>query len=157
MHEFPDDVMAVGRLDETSEGLLLITTDGQWSHHVNASREFEKEYYAQVDGVITEKGLNQLREGVSIAIGGIKYQTQPAVVKAITIPSLPLTKQRIRDDRHGPTSWVSIIICEGKFRQVRKMCSAVGFPVLRLARVRIGALTLKTLDNQSVMEITEQI
>jgi 23S rRNA pseudouridine2457 synthase len=157
MHDFPEDAMAVGRLDETSEGLLLITTDGQWSHHVNTSPDFQKEYYAQVDGILTEDALDQLRKGVTISTESKKYHTQPAVVSIIPTPDLPPTKQRIRDDRHGPTSWVSITISEGKFRQVRKMCSVVGFPVLRLARIRIGEFTLKSLNNEKVVEVTETV
>jgi 23S rRNA pseudouridine2457 synthase len=157
LHDFPEQVMAVGRLDEPSEGLLLITTDGQWSNHVNTSQEYEKEYYAQVDGILTEEKLKKLREGVSISVAGKAYVTQPAVVKAIPTPSLRPTKQRIRDDRHGPTSWVSITVCEGKFRQIRKMCSAVGVPVLRLVRVRIGSFTIDSLKGNTVREITDQV
>ncbi len=157
LYDFPDNSMAVGRLDENTEGLLLITTDGQLSYHVNASRSFEKEYVAQVDGIITEAAIAALISGVSISVDGCNYLTLPARVRAIPIPSLPATKQRIRDNRHGPTSWVSITITEGKFRQVRKMCAVVGFPVLRLARIGIGKLTLDTLQNKEVVEVTDLI
>lgn len=153
LHNFPDGSMAVGRLDENTEGLLLITTDGKWSYEVNTSIDYDKEYYAQVDGNITEDAINTLRGGVSITVNGVDYITKPAIVEKIQIPDLPETKQRIRDDRHGPTSWISVTITEGKFRQVRKMFGAVNFPVLRLARVRIGTFTLDTLKGKNVMEI----
>jgi 23S rRNA pseudouridine2457 synthase len=155
LYDFPENSMAVGRLDETTEGLLLITTDGQLSYTVNASRKFEKEYVAQVDGIITEEAIIALTNGVSISVEGSNYSTLPAKVEAIPAPALPVTKQRIRDDRHGPTSWVSITISEGKFRQVRKMCAAVGFPVLRLVRIGIGKLTLENLQSKEVIEVTE--
>ena len=153
LYDFPEEVMAVGRLDENSEGLLLITTNGQWSNHVNKSGEFEKEYYAQLDGIPDEEILEQLRTGVKIGLNGKKYVTQPAKVRRIETPHLPPTQQKIRDNRHGPTSWISITITEGKYRQVRKMCSAVGLPVLRLARVRIGKYDLATLKGKTVVEV----
>ncbi len=137
LHQFPDNIMAVGRLDETSEGLLFLTTDGKFSNRTN-SRGVEKEYYAQVDGMITPSAVKLLETGIDISIHGKNYRTLPCKAKIIPIPLLPPTPQHIRDDRHGPTSWVSIVLTEGKFRQVRKMTAAVGFPTLRLARVRIG-------------------
>ena len=69
-------------------------------------------------------------------------------------PKFPLRSMKIRDDRHGPTSWVAIIIREGKFRQVRKMTAAVGFPTLRLIRVRIGEVKLENLEVGEVKEVT---
>ena len=68
-------------------------------------------------------------------------------------PNFPLRSMKIRDDRHGPTSWVAIIIREGKFRQVRKMTAAVGFPTLRLIRVRIGEIKLDPLAVGGVKEV----
>lgn len=82
--------------------------------------------------------------------------TKPcAVHKLKNPPGLPSTKQRIRDDRHGPTSWISITLHEGKFRQIRKMTSAVGFPTLRLARVRIGTLTRGLLELNNSIRLSE--
>lgn len=154
LYDFPEGSMAVGRLDEKTEGLLLITTDGQWSYTVNTASTYDKEYYAQVDGIISENAVQKLRDGVLISVEGKSYKTKKAEVKKIIAPTLPLTKQRIRDDRHGPTSWVSITITEGKFRQVRKMGGSVGFPVLRLARVRIGNFTINDLKGNEVLEIS---
>jgi 23S rRNA pseudouridine2457 synthase len=150
---FPKGTMAVGRLDEKSEGLLFLTTDGNFSNHINKGNT-EKEYYAQVDGFITEEAISTLQKGVLIGLHGADYKTKPCKAKLITTPSLPETKQRIRDDRHGPTSWVSITVTEGKFRQVRKMTAAVGFPTLRLVRVRIGNETCEGMQPGSTREIT---
>lgn len=141
LHDFAASTMAIGRLDETSEGLLLLTTDGSLSTQIN-SNKYEKEYLAQVDGTITSEAISLLQKGVEIGLHGTKYRTLPCQAKAIEYPNLPITTQRIRDDRHGPTSWVSITLREGKFRQVRKMTAAVGFPTLRLVRYRIGSITL---------------
>ncbi len=142
---FPEGIMPIGRLDEASEGLLLLTTDGKMSDFINSSK-IEKEYYAQIDGVITDVALKQLQNGVEIGLEGKKYLTKKCHVKKINeTPIFPVRAKKIRDDRHGPTSWVSITLTEGKFRQVRKMTSAVGFPTLRLVRVRIGTIKLEAL------------
>jgi 23S rRNA pseudouridine2457 synthase len=152
-HDFPDNTMAIGRLDEKSEGLLFLTTDGKVSELVR-SKSVEKEYFVQVDGLIDEVALTRLREGVEISVNCDKYTTLPAKAYCLNPkPDFPERSRRVRDDRHGPTSWISITITEGKFRQVRKMTSAVGFPTLRLVRVRIGAITLDNLADGSVREV----
>lgn len=138
LYNFPEGTMAIGRLDEDSEGLLLLTTDGKKSAEV-LSRKVEKEYYVQVDGLIDEAAVDRLKEGVEIGINGRKYLTDPCKASLLEeAPLLPERGKKIRDARHGPTSWVSITLTEGKFRQVKKMTAAVGFPTLRLVRVRIG-------------------
>ena len=97
-----------------------------------------------------------MTSGLEISIHGSIYLTKECQAKIVEqTPDLPATLQRVRDDRHGPTSWVSVTLKEGKFRQVRKMCAAVGFPVLRLARVRIGEFTLDHLKNEPVVNITD--
>lgn len=138
LFDFPEETMAIGRLDENSEGLLLLTTDGKVSETIR-SQKVEKEYYAQVDGQIDQEAVEKLRAGVEIVIHGKKYITRPCEARLLTTPpDLPERGKKIRDQRHGPSSWVSITLTEGKFRQVRKMTAAVGFPTLRLVRVRIG-------------------
>ncbi|AUP78125.1 pseudouridine synthase [Flavivirga eckloniae] len=145
LHDFPEGTMAIGRLDEKSEGVLLLTTDGKTSDHVNSGK-VEKEYYAQVDGDISEEAIQQLKTGLEIGFEGEKYLTKPCKAHRLDgVPHLPERSRKIRDDRHGPTSWVSITLTEGKFRQVRKMTSAVGFPTLRLVRVRVGGFHLSAL------------
>ncbi len=150
---FPTGIMAIGRLDEKSEGLLLLTTDGKVSNHI-CSGKIEKEYYAQLDGAITDEAINQLRQGVEIGFEGKKYITQSCEVKLLNeTPNFPLRSKKIRDERHGPTTWISVTLKEGKFRQVRKMTSAVGFPTLRLIRVRVGENLLGKMGIGEVKEI----
>ena len=153
LHDFPPGLMAIGRLDEDSEGLLLLTTDGRLSEQVR-SHHVEKEYYAQVDGCLTPAALAALQQGVAISLHGQPYQTTPCQARLLaTSPALPPRARRIRDDRHGPTSWVALTLTEGKYRQVRKMTAAVGFPTLRLVRVRIGAIELGELPPGAVREV----
>lgn len=153
LYDFPERTMAVGRLDEKSEGLLLLTTDGKLSDTINRSG-IEKEYFAQVDGAITDAAILTMAMGVEIGFDGKKYNTRPCVVERLEIePIFPNRGKKIRDARHGPTSWIRLIIMEGKFRQVRKMTSAVGFPTLRLVRVRVGNITLDNLEYGSVEKL----
>ena len=143
---FPEGTMAVGRLDLQSEGLLLLTTNGKLSDRVCRSG-IEKEYLVQVDGLITAQAMDSLRVGVSISVNRSSHQTKACAVFALEQePELPKRHKPIRDSRHGPTSWLSITLTEGKFRQIRKMTAAVGFPTLRLVRVRIGPFTLDGLQ-----------
>lgn len=146
--------MAIGRLDANSEGLLFLTTDGKESARI-CSKHIEKEYYAQVDGIIDQEAVSKLNAGVEIGVDGLKYMTLPSNCKLIDAPNdLNLGQVKIRDERHGPTSWVSIVVKEGKFRQVRKMTAAVGFPTLRLVRVRIGVVNLSALESAAVVEVS---
>ncbi|MFD2512301.1 pseudouridine synthase [Pontibacter locisalis] len=155
LYEFPEGTMAIGRLDEDSEGLLLLTTDGKMSEYVRSS-DVEKEYFAQVDGIIHEEAIEKLKSGVEISVEGVKYFTKPCKARRINpAPPFPERSRKIRDDRHGPTSWVSITLTEGKFRQVRKMTAAAGFPTLRLIRVRIGAIQLNNFPSGEVKELED--
>ena len=153
LHDFPEGTMSIGRLDQSSEGLLVLTTDGVVSAQVR-SKDVEKEYYIQVDGKITHEAIEQLKVGVEIGINGKKYMTLPSKASLLDpAPAFEPRTKKIRDERHGPTSWLSITITEGKFRQVRKMSAAVGFPTLRLIRVRIGKITLKQLPAGKFIEV----
>ena len=155
LYGFPKAVMPIGRLDKNSEGLLLLTTDGLLSHKI-CSSSIEKEYYVQLDGIITPTAIAQLQNGVTIGFEGIKYDTQPCQAFNLEqLPDFPERSKNIRDARHGPTSWISIIINEGKFRQIRKMTSAVGFPTLRLVRVRVGHICLNKMQPGEVIKIEE--
>lgn len=152
LHDFPEATMAIGRLDEDSEGLLLLTTDGMMSELVR-SKKVSKEYYVQVDGIITDEAIEKLKSGVEIGFDGKKYITRKCDAFKIENPNFAARSKKIRDERHGPTSWLSITLNEGKFRQVRKMTSAVGFPTLRLVRVRIGNIKLNDLKSGEVIEV----
>jgi len=155
LYNFPEGTMAIGRLDEDSEGLLLLTTDGKVSEQIR-SKKVDKEYYVQVDGVITPEAIEELQNGVEIGVDGGKYKTKPCSAFIVTeIPDFGPRAKKIRDERHGPTSWASITVNEGKFRQVRKMTAAVGFPTLRLVRVRIGNVYLQDLKAGEVLEVPD--
>ena len=154
LYDFPENTMAIGRLDEDSEGLLLLTTDGMMSELVR-SKKVEKEYYVQVDGIINQQAIKELKQGVLIGFNGKKYLTKECNAFILDkIPDFSERGKKIRDERHGPTSWLSITINEGKFRQVRKMTSAVGFPTLRLVRIRVGKVFLNDLKAGEVIEVT---
>ena len=153
LYDFPEGTMAIGRLDEDSEGLILLTTDGMMSELVR-SKKVDKEYYVQVDGIITQEAIDKIQNGVEIGFKGSKYKTKPCKASLISeVPNFGERGKKIRDERHGPTSWASITLNEGKFRQVRKMTSAVGFPTLRLVRIRIGNVYLNNLKSGDVNEI----
>jgi 23S rRNA pseudouridine2457 synthase len=153
LFNFPDKTMAIGRLDHDSEGLLLLTTDGMMSYKVR-NKAIEKEYYVQVDGRITSEIISKLQNGIEIGINGTKYLTLPCkAFKLDEEPQLPTRGRKIRDPRHGPTSWISITLCEGKNRQVRKMTAAVGFATLRLVRVRIGDIHIDNLNAGDVVTL----
>lgn len=150
LYDFASGTMAIGRLDEASEGLLLLTTNGKLSEQIR-SKKVEKEYYAELDGEIGEMEIEQLNQGVEISLSEKIYKTLPCKVRKIDPPDLPDRKVPVR--KHRPTSWISITLKEGKNRQVRKMTAAVGFPVLRLVRVRIGGLLLGDFVPGKVVEI----
>jgi 23S rRNA pseudouridine2457 synthase len=155
LYNFPKGTMAIGRLDEDSEGLLLLTTDGMMSEIIR-SKKVDKEYYVQVDGVITQEAIDTLKMGVKIGFNGSKYITKRCESFLIEeTPNFGLRGKKIRDERHGPTSWASITVNEGKFRQIRKMTAAVGFPTLRLIRVRVGSVFLGNLQSGEVIEVSD--
>ena len=143
----PSDVYPVGRLDFDSEGLLLLTNDASLNHRLlNPAFAHEREYWVQVDGDINEKAIQELQRGVSITINGSKYRTKPC--KATRFPNTPEVPERnppVRFRKEIPTSWIKMILTEGKNRQVRKMTAQSGFPTLRLIRYRIGGITLDGL------------
>ena len=156
LYDFPEKTMAIGRLDVDSEGLLFLTTDGRMSEYIRG-RKVEKEYHVQVDGEIDDAAIEQLQNGVDIGVKGIdgKYRTLPCRASRLqNPPNFPPRTKRLREARHGATSWVSIILTEGKNRQIRKMTAAVGFPTLRLFRVRIGEVELQSLPAGEVLEVS---
>ncbi|MBL0764935.1 pseudouridine synthase [Marivirga atlantica] len=153
--DFPEGTMAIGRLDEKSEGLLLLTTDGKTSELIR-SKKVEKEYFAQVDGIITQEAIDRLIAGVEFNNRGTDFLAKAHAARLLNQEDLTIIPQmKIRSDRHGPTSWLSITLTEGKFRQVRKMTAAVDHPTLRLVRVRIGTVGIEDLKAGEVIEIDE--
>ena len=115
------------------------------------------QYWVEVDGIITDEAIEKLSGGVAIGEGEKQYVTGQCEAWRIEEEPLHLKTSRrskIRDGRHGPTSWVAVTIKEGKNRQVRRMTAAVGFPTLRLVRVRIGGVTLEGLESGDIKEVT---
>ncbi len=142
-------IYAAGRLDMNSEGLLLLSDDGEVLHRVTHPRwKLPKVYLAQVEGMPDETALQQLREGV--VVKGEK--TAPAQVELLDdTPNVPPREVR----QYHPTPWLRIVLREGKKRQVRRMTAAVGYPTLRLVRVAIGPLTLGKLQPGQWRDLTE--
>ncbi|HEY3440381.1 MAG TPA: pseudouridine synthase [Paludibaculum sp.] len=136
-------VYAAGRLDADSEGLLLLTTDGNLQHLLtDPGHAHPRTYWAQVEGVPSKEALEQLRRGVQLKDGG----TRPAVVRLLDLaPDLPPREPPIRVRQSIPTAWLELILTEGRNRQVRRMTAAVELPTLRLVRVAIGTLRLEGL------------
>lgn len=136
------DVYAAGRLDLTSEGLLLLTDDGELNHRLTEPKfDHEKTYCAQVEGIVEDRLLDPIRRGV--IVGGQKLK--PAQVSLIDAPNFPPRSKPVRD--YHPTTWLKIILREGKKHQVRRMTAAVGYPTLRLVRTAIGSIELGDLPS----------
>ena len=158
-----NDLMAIGRLDSHTEGLLLLTTCGSLSHSVtygvgSSRSRVSKEYYCQVSGIITPSALSELRSGVIIGSGEKSYMTRPCIARVVdcadAVGRVGGRNRRIRDsDNHGPTSWISLVIKEGKNRQVRRMTAAAGFPTLRLVRVRVGGVEFDGIEAGGIREV----
>lgn len=136
-------VYPAGRLDRDSEGLLLLTDNGQLQHQLSDPRHKQpKVYWVQVDGEPDDAALERLRRGVMLD----DQRTRPAKVQRIPAPTLWPRDPPIRVRKNIPTSWLEVELTEGKNRQVRRMTAAVGHPTLRLVRFAIGSYTVEGLQ-----------
>lgn len=154
LKDIDKDIYPVGRLDKDSEGLLLLTNNKRITEHLlNPKNKHPRTYWAQVDGKITSDAIEHLKRGVEIRPRQKTYTTLPCKVKKIGFPSIPDRDPPIRYRKEIPSSWIELTLVEGKYRQVRKMCAAVGFPVLRLVRVQIGNFKLEGLTSGNFRHI----
>ena len=150
---FPKGVYPAGRLDQDSEGLLLLTSDGALQAHISDPRhKTPKTYWAQVEKEIDEEALKKLRRGVTLNDG----PALPCGARALPDPGLPPRDPPIRFRKTVPTSWAELVLKEGRNRQVRRMLAGVGFPVLRLLRRAIGPVTAEGLEPGQWRELTEK-
>jgi len=152
LFKFPQGVYPVGRLDFDSEGLLLLTDDKKLNSLLaHPLSNTQKEYLVQVEGIPGEADLNKLREGILID----KKTTLPAEAGLIDIPAdIPPRDPPIRYRKNIPDSWIRVIITEGRNRQVRKMAAGIGFPALRLIRIRIKNIRITGMKPGEVRELS---
>jgi len=133
------EVYPAGRLDQDSEGLLLLTDDGIWQDRIaNPKHKKPKTYWVQVENIPHAKALRALLEGVTLKDGPARALNARLIETPEVWERIPPIRQR----KHIPTQWLEMTIDEGRNRQVRRMTAAVGFPTLRLIRVRVGEWSL---------------
>ncbi|MDJ1168099.1 pseudouridine synthase [Roseofilum sp. BLCC_M154] len=146
-------IYPVGRLDRDSEGLLLLTNDGLLQHRLSDPRyRHPRTYWVQVEGVPSPNDITPLRQGIKLKDG----KTRPAQVHIIPEPDLPERNPPIRYRKTVPTTWLEIILTEGRNRQVRRMTAAVGYPTLRLVRVSLAGLGLGDLKPGEWRDLTPE-
>lgn len=153
--DLPSDVYPFGRLDEDSEGLLLLSSERTLTSKYSSSGT-EKEYWVQVEGQVEQDALEQLKTGVKVRIKGKPYRLKAESAKEdeslrILVPD---RVPPIRYRKSVPDSWLRITLTEGKNRQIRRMTAAIGYPTLRLMRYRIGALNLDRLKEGECLELS---
>jgi 23S rRNA pseudouridine2457 synthase len=132
---FPTDVYTIGRLDKDSEGLIILTNDGQLKGKMQDPKfAHERTYLVQVEGVPTQEKIDELSKGVLIK----DYKTRACTVKMVERPiDLEERDPPVRFRANIPTSFLEITLIEGKNRQVRRMTAKIGYPTLRLIRISL--------------------
>ncbi len=153
---FPEGIHAIGRLDNKSEGLLILTTNKKVTRLLfQGAVPHKRTYLVRVKNIVSAESLEKLRGGVTIRISGdIDYLTPPCEIDIIDNPVNLFEHQREKRE-YAPHTWLSITLSEGKFHQVRKMVSAINHPCKRLIRVSIEDLELGTLQPGAVRELEE--
>jgi len=152
--DFPEGTHAIGRLDNHSEGLLILTTDKRVTRLLfNSQTPHKRTYFVQLNQLVSNESLQRLIDGVSIEIQNGEYYIAKAVDAAI-IPEPDLFKRVMTEhERNIPNTWLSITLTEGKFHQIRKMVKAIRHKCRRLIRVSIEDLLLENLEAGKVKEI----
>jgi len=155
----PEDVYPIGRLDKDSEGLLLLTNDPALNNRLlHPKFRHRRTYRVQVERLPTPEALLQLAQGVVIATEKGPYRTLPAEVRLLADPpAVPERDPPVRFRAAIPTAWLELTLTEGKNRQVRRMCAAVGFPVLRLIRIQIQELHAGHLTPGHIIELEQHV
>lgn len=152
-YDFARDVYPVGRLDRDSEGLLFLTNNVRVNHQLlNPKFKHEREYWVQVEGEPTSEALQKLQQGLQLK----DHFTLPCRAEVIDTPDLPPRDPPVRFRQEIPTTWLRMVLHEGKNRQVRRMTAAVGLPTLRLVRVRIENLHLGALKPGEVCSLSPE-
>jgi 23S rRNA pseudouridine2457 synthase len=154
---FPQGTNALGRLDENSEGLLILSTDKQLHYILLKPENLHKRvYWVQVQGRVKNEELRMLEEGIKIRLEKGDYVTKPCGAKIIEEPkNLPMRERRpVKTEL--VSEWLELALTEGKFHQVRKMCAGINHQVLRLLRVSIEDLHLESYTPGTVKEMTQQ-
>ena len=153
LYAFPPRVYPVGRLDRDSEGLLILTDDGRLNGQLlDPAHGHPRTYWVQVEGDPTEADLARLAAGPEFRVKKRTYRPARLSVRRIA-PALAPRTPPVRFRKNVPDCWLELTLTEGKNRQVRRMCAAVGFPVLRLVRYAIGRLTLDEVGETGVRQV----
>ena len=155
--DFPEGTNAVGRLDDDSEGLLILTTDKSLTKRLlHPERKHKRNYIVQVERKVEAEAIQKLSAGLDIIIKKKgTYTTQPCEVNLIEKPqNLPERAHSFKE--FLPHSWLEFVLMEGKNRQIRKMCSAVRHDCKRLIRTKIEDLELGSMQPGDVKEIDQK-
>lgn len=155
-YNFAEGTYALGRLDDNTEGLLLLTNNKKISQALmHPSNKHERKYWVQVHGTVNETELNRLQQGVEIILEGKIYTTLPCKANIVSPPqNLPPRGHPV--GTHFSTTWIELTLIEGKFHQIRKMTAAIGHQTMRLIRVSIENIYLNELIPGQIIELKEE-